>query len=148
MKKIKPFGHSKAPKKKKIGQILLIFPVLGKTTHICNFWGHQDIERRKCVRLGSVGATEERRWEVGGGLSRQGGGREGRKEASTDTSFPHFSIHLTPKLQLFFNLFSSEGFLALPEQQQIFYLNKISIYCRFLVLRKGTIKVFKRKMST
>ena len=34
LEKIKPFGHSKAPKKKKIGQILLIFPVLGKTTHI------------------------------------------------------------------------------------------------------------------
>ena len=34
LEKIKPFGHSKAPKKKKIGQILLIFPVLGKTTHM------------------------------------------------------------------------------------------------------------------
>ena len=35
LEKIKPFGHSKAPKKKKLGQILLIFPVLGKTTHMC-----------------------------------------------------------------------------------------------------------------
>ena len=34
LEKIKPFGHSKAPKKKKLGQILLIFPVLGKTTHM------------------------------------------------------------------------------------------------------------------
>ena len=34
LKKIKPFGHS-AASKKKIRQILLIFPVLGKMTHIC-----------------------------------------------------------------------------------------------------------------
>ena len=34
LEKIKPFGHSKAPKKKKLGQILLIFPILGKTTHM------------------------------------------------------------------------------------------------------------------
>ena len=32
--RIKPFGHSKVPKKKKLWQILLIFPVLGKTTHM------------------------------------------------------------------------------------------------------------------
>ena len=38
LEKIKPFGHSKAPKKKKIGQILLIFPVLGKTTHMPSSW--------------------------------------------------------------------------------------------------------------
>ena len=37
LEKIKPFGHSKAPKKKKLGQILLIFPVLGKTTHMGQF---------------------------------------------------------------------------------------------------------------
>ena len=37
LEKIKPFGHSKAPKKKKLGQILLIFPVLGKTTHMKNW---------------------------------------------------------------------------------------------------------------
>ena len=31
LKKIKPFGHSEASKK---GHILLIFPVLGKMTHM------------------------------------------------------------------------------------------------------------------
>ena len=34
LKKIKPFGHSKATKKEKIWQILLIFPVLGKMPHV------------------------------------------------------------------------------------------------------------------
>ena len=37
LKKIKPFGHSEASKTKKIRQILLIFPVLGKMTHMCVF---------------------------------------------------------------------------------------------------------------
>ena len=45
LEKIKPFGHSKAPKKKKLGQILLIFPVLGKTTHICRI---QKKDQFKC----------------------------------------------------------------------------------------------------
>ena len=34
LKKIKPFGHSEASKKRKKGHILLIFPALGKMTHM------------------------------------------------------------------------------------------------------------------
>ena len=37
LKQIKPFGHSEASKKRKKGQILLIFPVLGKMTHMGQF---------------------------------------------------------------------------------------------------------------
>merc|ERR1711894_138167 len=44
LQKIKPFGHSKAPKKKKKCQILLIFPVLGRTTHI-QFWSNYEIDQ-------------------------------------------------------------------------------------------------------
>ena len=35
LKKIKPFGHSKASIFSKKGQLLLIFPVLQKLTHMC-----------------------------------------------------------------------------------------------------------------
>ena len=44
LEKIKPFGHSKAPKKKKLGQILLIFPVLGKTTHMWDISGQNWVQ--------------------------------------------------------------------------------------------------------
>ena len=59
LKKIKPFGHSEASKKK-IRQILLIFPVLGKMTHIwvlrppmwavvCSHWLHLRVLSPVCV---------------------------------------------------------------------------------------------------
>ena len=44
LKRIQPFGHSEASKTKKFRQILLIFPVLGKMTHM-HFLAAADILR-------------------------------------------------------------------------------------------------------